>query len=137
MPKQKPTWSEKLASCKAPEVKVLNITFGGIPEGSRMLIASPKVIDAYVRAVPEGKAVNPTVLRRDLAHGHDADATCPVTTGIFLRIVAEAALEQLAAGKSEDEVTPFWRIVEPKSPLAKKLSCGPEFIQKLREEEGL
>ena len=114
---------------------MLNVTFGGMPEGSRMLIASPKVIDEYVRGVPEGTAVSPPVLRRDLAHAHDADVTCPVTTGIFLRVVAEAALERLATGVSEDEITPFWRVVEPKSPLAKKLSCGPELIERLRAKE--
>ena len=42
-----------------------------------------------------------------LAHWHNADVTCPLVTGIFLRIVAEAAEEERLAGKSA--ITPYWR----------------------------
>jgi hypothetical protein len=51
---------------------------------------------------------------------HDADYTCPVTAGIFLRIVAEANFEKLQQGKSLEDITPFWRVVEPNSTLSKK-----------------
>ena len=66
-----------------------------------------------------------------------ADKTCPVTTGIFLRIVSEASFEELKAGNDIEEVTPFWRIVNPKSKLAEKLECGIDFIEKQRELEGI
>ena len=68
---------------------------------------------------------------------YKADKTCPVTTGIFLRIVSEASYMELKQGKVIDEVTPFWRIVNPKSKLANKLECGIEFIEKQRENEGI
>ena len=43
---------------------------------------------------------------------------------------------ELKQGKVIDEVTPFWRIVNPKSKLANKLECI-EFIEKQREMRGL
>ena len=43
----------------------------------------------------------------DLAIEYQADNTCPVTIGIFLRIVSEASYEELKSGKGIEEVTPF------------------------------
>jgi hypothetical protein len=37
-------------------------------------------------------------LRRELAQVHGADATCPVSTAIFPRVVAEAAWDDVQAG---------------------------------------
>jgi hypothetical protein len=54
-----------------------------------------------------------------------ADATCPVSTSFFLRTVAEAAWDELEGGKSTSEVAPFWRVVDPKSPLAKAARGQP------------
>ena len=62
---------------------------------------------------------------------------CPLTSGIFLRIVSEAALDEMRSGKSIEAITPFWRLVSPKAPLSKKLSCGPEFVAERRKAEGL
>ena len=45
--------------------------------------------------------------------------TCPLTTGIFLRIAIEASLEQWKGEKSK---LPFWRIINEKNPLLKALS---------------
>jgi hypothetical protein len=58
---------------------------------------------------------------------------CPLTAGIFIRIISEVALEKMSAG--DMHVSPFWRVVDPKSPLARKISCGPETIIKLRASE--
>ena len=38
-------------------------------------------------------------MRNDLAIEYQADETCTVTTGIFLRIVSEASFEELNVGK--------------------------------------
>lgn len=78
---------------------------------------------------------DPADLRAALADEHGADATCPVSTAIFLRIVAEAALERIGEGAPVAEVTPFWRVVAPGSKLAAKLSCGNEFLRLRRQME--
>lgn len=74
-------------------------------------------------------------LRLALAKDRGAEATCPLTTSIFLRIAAEAAWDEMEAGAALANITPFWRVVDPKSDLAKKLRCGPDWIAHQREME--
>lgn len=131
----KKTWIEKRDLDKSPIVKVLDKSFADMFEGEKMFIATPKLVDAYIRSIPFGSTVELSTMRKDLALEHQADKTCPVTSGIFLRIVAEAAFEELNAGKKLDEITPFWRMVDPTSKVASKLTCGQDFIRQQRQLE--
>lgn len=103
--------------------------------GENMLIATPKIIDDYIKQIPKGININIKTLRNDLALTYNADTTCPVTTGIFLRIVSEAAYEDFLNG--EKNITPFWRVVDHESKTATKLACGINFIKKRRSEENI
>ena len=132
----KKTWIEKRDCNKSFNIKTIDKKFADIPKGSKMFIATPQIIDDYVNRIPFGKSTDLATMRNDLAIEYQVDKTCPVTTGIFLRIVSEASFEELNAGKDIEKVTPFWRIVNPKSILAEKLACGIYFIQKQRENEG-
>ncbi|MCB4809400.1 hypothetical protein LG651_14180 [Tamlana sp. 62-3] len=132
----KKTWIEKRDAKKEFVVKTIDKKFADIPEGSRMLIATPQIINTYVNNIPFGKTRELTTMRTDLAATYNTDKTCPVTAGIFLRIVAEAAYEELENNGSIEQITPFWRIVSPNSKLAKKLSCGEAFIINQRIKEG-
>lgn len=118
-------------------VKILDKDFADMKAGSKMYISNPKTIEAYIRSIPKGSSVDLKTLRNDLAIEHKAEVTCPVTTGIFLRIVAEAANEQLEQGKSIGRITPFWRVVNPKMPLARKLTFGTKLIRDQRNKEKL
>ena len=69
-------------------------------------------------------------MRKDLALTHQSEVNCPVTTGIFLRIVSEVSYEKIIQG--EKNPTSFWRVFDPQSKLANKLSCGPSFVQEMR-----
>lgn len=131
------TWLEKFQHPPAPDVAVLDKPFGGLQEGDKLLISTPKEIAGYVRTIPDGRSRTVAQLRSDLAAAHRADGTCPLTTGIFLRIASELAWEEHQAGKPLTQITPFWRVVDPKSPLAKKLACGAAFIAKQWQREGL
>lgn len=124
------TWTDKLHEPKQSKIKRIETDFADIPAGSAMFIATPQLIDGYVKQLKKGAHVNIKTLRKDLALQHGADYTCPVTTGIFLRIVAEAAYENLQQGTPVSKLTPFWRVIEPDSPLAKKLSFGQDFLKK-------
>lgn len=126
---RKKTWIEKFEEDKAPQVKHLDKDFADMPAGSKMLIASPKIIDQYIRTIGKGKKINLKSLRSDLALEHRAEYTCPVTTGIFLRIVAEANYEKWLQGSPLESITPFWRVIDPNSSLAGKLSFGKEFLE--------
>lgn len=132
---KKKTWLDKLHENKKPQIKRIEIDFADIPAGSSMFIATPQLIDQYIQEIDFGKRIDTKTLRRDLALEHDADDTCPVTTGIFLRIVAEANYEKFQQGKPLEEITPFWRVIEPTSPLAKKLTFGQDFLVQQIDKE--
>ena len=133
----KKTWVEKRDCDNSYKIKTIDKKFADIPKGSKMFISTPKIIDDYIKHIPFGKSTELSTMRNDLAIDYQADKTCPVTTGIFLRIVSEASYEELKLGKGIDEVTPFWRVVNPKSKLANKLECGVEFINKQRKNEAI
>ena len=128
-------WKEKLNNDKSFIVKRLDKNFSDMKVGENMLIATPKIIDEYIKQIPKGININIKTLRNDLALTYNADTTCPVTTGIFLRIVSEAAYEDFLNG--EKNITPFWRVVDHESKTATKLACGINFIKKRRSEENI
>lgn len=132
------TWTSKVNDPKKThKVEVLDKDWTDMVKGERMLIATPLIIDTYLKQIPTGKDVSMTTMRKDLAIQYNADNMCPLTAGIFLRIAAEAALEQLGEGKRVDQVAPFWRVVNSKMAVAKKLSCGVDYINQRREKEQL
>ncbi|WP_298147560.1 hypothetical protein [Flavobacterium sp.] len=124
------TWQQKFDQRKEAEVKRIDKRFADIPENALMLIATPQIFADYIAQIPAGTLVSMTDIRKDLALTHGATHTCPVTTGIFLRIVAELNYEKYQAGTPLSEITPFWRAIAPTAPLAKKLSFGTDFLQK-------
>ncbi len=129
------SWQDKLNDGRHPQIDVSTKDFAGIKAGQRMLIPTPKLIDEYIRQIPKGKKVDLITLRGDLAREHGAEVTCPLTTGIFLRIVAEAAYEEFANGKPLKSVTPFWRVINEKSSTAKKLSFETSILKEQQQKE--
>ncbi|MEI7578158.1 MAG: hypothetical protein WCK51_14810 [Armatimonadota bacterium] len=124
------SWNEKLRCDMQPEVKPLGKAFGGFPAGARLLIPTPMMVMGYVNSIPLGESRTAQQMRADLAAQNDADTTCPLCSGIFLRIVAEAAHETGAD-------VPVWRIIDAKSPTRKKLSFDVGLLDKRRAAEGL
>lgn len=98
-----------------------------------MLIPEPKKIDAIVQSIPIGKVVTMGHLRTKLAEDAGADMACPMTTGIFLKIVAFAAEENREIG---DYVAPYWRIVKDGGRLNDKFPDGISLHAELLESEG-
>ena len=129
----KKSWIDKFNQPREKMIKVLDSNFSDMKVGEKMLIATPKIIDEYINQVPKSYTVDMKTMRKDLALTHQAEVTCPVTTGIFLRVVSEASFEKIILG--EKNPTPFWRVVDPKSKLAKKLACGSKFIRDMRALE--
>ena len=70
-----------------------------------MLIPNPLDVKALMCKVKKGKLVTQEEIRRRLSREFKVDTTCPITTGIFVRIVAEAAEEELQGGKKV--IAPF------------------------------
>lgn len=122
---------------KKAEVKKNDYDFADIPAGAKMLIATPMIVDQYIRQIPKGHFTDIKQMRKDLAAEYKAQYTCPVTTGIFLRIVAENAYEEYKKGKALNKITPFWRAMSIKSPSAKKLTFGIKFLKDQQKKEGI
>jgi len=114
MPK---SWNEKFESKATHDIKVIEKDFWSQKAGDRMLIPTPKLIEDYVNQSEKGMSIDPVQMRIDLAAELGADFTCPMTTGIFTRIMAEKNLE--LHSDNYEAMTPFWRLVDPKSDLAK------------------
>jgi hypothetical protein len=99
-----------------------------------MVIARPLDVDALIRTVSKGKLVTQTQLRERLARKYKVDHACPLTTGIFVRIAAEAAEEDRRAGKSR--ITPYWRVVRDDGSLNEKFPGGPPAQARRLRAEG-
>jgi len=135
MPSKPKTWKQKM-NAKPPHTVVLDKDFAGVPAGARLLISCPMEVENYLRTkVPPGETREIQQMRRELAAAYGADAACPVSTAIFLRTVAEAAWDEIEAGTPISEVAPFWRVVDPQSPLARKLRAGGAWIEQQRLAE--
>jgi hypothetical protein len=129
--KRPPDWRKKFVAPKAPHVVMLSNAFAGVPAGASMLISSPGDLANYIARIPAGETRTIDRLRNEMARKAGAQAMCPVTTAIYLKVVAEVALADLAEGKPLDKVIPFWRVITPDSKVARRLSCGPDHVAHL------
>lgn len=102
--------------------------------GRRVLVPTPLLVDGVIRKVPKGKLATVRQIRERLAKDFNAEATCPLTTGIFVRIASEAAEEDRAKGKKR--ITPYWRVVKDDGSLNPKFPGGVEAQSERLREEG-
>lgn len=135
MSKIKKTWVEKRDCDKEPIVKINPKSWSDMPKGIKMFIPTPKIVDQYVFNIPKGKFNDVKSLRKEMAKDFNAEMSCPMVTGIALRIVSEASYEEYNLGL--ENTTPFWRVVSPSSALAKKLYCGIDFIIDNQQRENI
>ncbi|ALK88409.1 hypothetical protein L63ED372_01198 [Limnohabitans sp. 63ED37-2] len=121
---------------KPPHHVVLEKDFAGVKSGSKLHISSPQEIADELRKIRPGETVSLQQFRQKIAQAQACDATCPVSTSIFLRIVAEYAWEEHNERNVPlADLPPFWRVVEPGTPLSKKLSFDQTWIALQRELE--
>lgn len=116
------SWRAKLEKQQEPRIVDVPPRMQRQCGAGKMLIPRPLDVDALVREVPRGKLVTVNQIRTRLAAEHAADVTCPLTTGIFLRISAETAEEDRRAGKSR--ITPYWRVLREGGRLNEKYPAG-------------
>jgi hypothetical protein len=133
--KAKKTWREKLADSKGlPKVgKVTGKMSKRWGEGT-MVIPAPIEVDALMKRVPKGRVATINELRITLATKHKVDFACPLTTGIFSWIAANAAAEAEAAGAKR--VTPYWRTLKNGGELNPKYPGGVEGVARRLRAEG-
>jgi len=98
-----------------------------------MLIPKPLDVDALIRKTKKGQLATVAEIRSRLARDNDVDVACPLTTGIFVRIAAETAEEDLRDGRKQ--VTPYWRVIRDDGGLNEKFPGGVKAqSQRLRAE---
>ena len=129
------SWQEKLREPKGlPKVVKLKEKASKKWGGNTMVVPSPQEVEFLMRRVPEGKLTTINQIRTFLARKHRADICCPVTTGIFVWMLANAAAEQERQGRKV--ITPFWRTLKSDGSLNDKYPGGIKKQQQLLEREG-
>jgi len=128
------SWREKLADDKdLPKVVKLPPAARQRWGGKTMVIAAPREVDALIRTIRKGRVATINELRTALAKSHQTETACPITTGIFSWIAANAAAEDEAAGKKR--ITPWWRVLKEGGRLNPKFPGGlAEHARRLRAE---
>jgi hypothetical protein len=99
-----------------------------------MVIPCPLDVDSLIRRVRPGKLVTVVQLRQELARRSKVDVACPLTTGIFIRIAAEAAEEDRDAGSNT--ITPYWRVLSSEGRLNPKFPGGVASQARRLTQEG-
>ncbi len=122
--KSRKSWREKLENPPEGLPKVVNgpAKWEKRLGGRRVLVPTPLLVDALIRKVGKRKLITIKQIREQLAKDFKADSTCPLTTGIFIRIIAEAAEEDHQNGKKR--ITSYWRVVKNDGSLNPKFPGG-------------
>jgi len=134
MPKRK-SWSEKLMDSKGlPRVEKIEGKMSKRWGTGTMVIPAPMEVNELMRRVPEGKLTTINEIRAALAKRHGATIGCPITTGIFAWVAANAVEEQRQKG--EKDITPYWRTLKTGGVINEKYPGGVEEQKKILEKEG-
>jgi hypothetical protein len=129
------SWSAKLAKPRNVKRVLLEAPFAGVPAGAMLFVGTPDVVASYIKKIPHGETRTIERMRREIARKNECDAMCPVSTAIFLRMVAEGTWDDIESGKALDAVVPFWRVIEPGSTIAKKLRTDSAWLAHQRALE--
>lgn len=133
MPKRK-SWSEKLKDNKGlPKVEKITDKMSKRWGTGTVVIPAPMEVNEMMRKVPEGNLITINEIRAALAKKHGATIGCPLTTGIFAWVAANAAEEERQKG--EKDITPYWRTLKTGGVINPKYPGGVEAQKKLLEKE--
>jgi len=129
------SWCEKLEDSKGlPKVEEITEKMSKRWGSGTVVIPAPMEVNEIMQKVPEGKLVTINEIRAALAGKHGATIGCPITTGIFAWIAANAAQEKRQKG--EKDITPYWRTLKAGGVINEKYPGGAEAQKKLLEKEG-
>ena len=135
------SWLEKLRDSEAkaraqglPRVEEITGKMSKRWGTGTVVIPTPMEVDSLMMKVPNGKLTTINEIRLALARKHNATIGCPITTGIFAWIAANAAEERRQKG--EKDFTPYWRTLKVGGEINEKYPGGVEAQAKLLEKEG-
>jgi alkylated DNA nucleotide flippase Atl1 len=132
---KKTTWQEKLAESRdLPRVEKIDEKKSKRWGTGTFVIPAPIEVDEIMRQVPKGKLITINEIRQILAKKHKATIGCPITTGIFSWIAANASDEMEKQGKKQ--ITPYWRTLKTGGILNEKYPGGLNNLKKRLVAEG-
>ena len=135
--KSKPlkSWQEKLADSKdLPKVVKINDKMSKRWGTGTCAIPAPMEVAEIMGKVPKGKLITINEIRGFLAKRQGATIGCPITTGIFAWVAANAAAEAASEGKKGTPA--YWRTLKTGGIINEKYPGGVEAQKKLLENEG-
>lgn len=135
MAMKRKTWSEKLQDSHGlPKVeKITGKMVKRWGEGT-VVVPAPMEVNELMSKVPPGKVTTINEIRSALARRHGATISCPITTGIFAWVAANAAEEAKLAGRGS--AAPYWRTLKAGGVINEKYPGGAESQKALLEGEG-
>ena len=129
------SWCEKLEDSKdLPRVERITGKMSKKWGTGTVVIPAPREVNEVMRRIPVGKLTTINDIRAALARKHKATVGCPITTGIFAWIAANAAEERKQKGGKD--TTPYWRTLKTGGEVNEKYPGGVETQKKLLENEG-
>ncbi|MFC1905244.1 hypothetical protein ACFLXL_00360, partial [Chloroflexota bacterium] len=129
------SWREKLADSKGlPKVQEITPNMSQRWGTGTVVIPAPWQVNEIMKRVPRGKLVTINEIRQELARKYGASIGCPITTGIFAWVAANAADEDEMEGKKD--ITPYWRTLKSGGELNPKYPGGIEAQRARLEAEG-
>jgi hypothetical protein len=118
-----------------PEIHILDKAKCGLVAGQKMLIPTLTDIEAALVKLTPGAVTSGVAFRALVAEPFGADGCCTFATNKALRSIAEAACACLLNGDSPVDVLPFWRVIDSKSTIAKRLQLDAERLRTLLSKE--
>ncbi len=135
MAKLKISWMKKLEDDKdLPKVIEIDEKMSKRWGTGTCVIPAPREVNEIMSKIPKGKLLTINQIREILAKKHGASIGCPITTGIFAWISANAADE--AKNEGRKRITPYWRTLKTGGIINEKYPGGVNAQRKLLEEEG-
>lgn len=115
-----------------PEIHILDKAKCGLLAGQKMLIPTLTDIEEALVKLTPGAVTSGVAFRALVAEPFGADGCCTFATNKALRVITEAACARLSNGESPVDVLPFWRVIDSKSTIAKRLQLDAERLDALR-----
>lgn len=94
-----------------------------IRNGKRVVVPDAETLAAAIRALPAGVHSDLGEVRQVIAQQHKADQCCPVT------------VQRLLVQFSTTDDVPYWRVVDPERPFAKRLVGGGDRVKAMLTAE--
>ena len=111
-----------------PKVKIIPKKLNKSWGKGKFVMPSPLEVNTLMKKVPKGKLTTINEIRKKLAKKHKTITACPIVTGIFSWIAANAAKEDIQDGKKY--ITPYWRTLKSDGKINEKYPGGIPFQKK-------